>query len=113
MIRFIVLIVIVYAAIGVSCKATQPVVDLNDSLSVRDFINKSTACDRIYFVEKNKLLFCSEVGYSDLILSSLVKATNERIFLPFYNGGIRVPDKEQQAYLQERMGEFKKKLNCQ
>jgi len=87
-------------------------VNLSDSLSVRRFIDRSTTCDRIVFVEKNKAAFCSEQGYSSLILASIVAGRNEQVFIPLYNNGNRVSNRQQEGYLQEQMDTLKKVFNC-
>ena len=113
MIQYIFGFVVVFlSTIGAGCKLVQPVVNLNDSLSVEDFIGKTTVCKRVLFVEKNTRLSCYETGYSSLILSSIAKMTNEPIFIPFYNSGVRISNEDQQAYLQDKMDEVKKRLNC-
>lgn len=113
MIQFIFgFVVVSLSSIGVGCKMGQPVVNLNDSLSVEDFIGRTTVCNRVLFVEKNKRSFCYETGYSSLILSSIAKVTKEPIFIPFYNSGVRLSNEDQQAYLQDKMDEVKERLNC-
>jgi hypothetical protein len=109
---FYVFTVISCVSVSVGCKVKKPIVNLNDSLSVTDFINKSTICNKILFVEKNKHAFCSELGYSNLILSSISKGTNAKIFIPYYSGGVRLTNKDQELYLQESLDEFKKIFDC-
>ncbi len=98
------------AMTSMRCTVKLPKVNLYDSLSVRHFIHRSSLCESIGFVEKNKDAFCAEQGYSSQILASIVAGRNEQVFIPHYNNSNRVSSKQQEVYLQAQMDTLKKML---
>lgn len=109
-------LIVISIITGVGCITVQPAITLpavvlTDSLSVKSYIERATVCDRLSFVEENKRRFCEE-GYSDMILSSIVRDTGGQVFIPFYSNGSRVSNRLQEKHLQEQIDNLKVKVGC-
>jgi len=87
-------------------------INLNDSTEVVGFIKKSSLCNKLKYIEKNKFPFCKGVGYSGLILESVSKESSKDIFIPIATGGVILSGKQQEKELQDQIWEIKKKFEC-
>lgn len=85
------------------------IVNLNDSLSVRQFIIKTKLYDQISFVEKNKNQFIKNKGFSRLILGSVSKKVKMPFFIMIANGGIILSDEEIETDFQSQLDLAKSK----
>lgn len=113
MISFTARLVAFSIAIGTntSC-ATQHSVNTNDFQSVKNFIDTASLCSKVLLVEENKVAFCSEAGYTNIILSSITKDIKGQITIPYFNNGVRVSKAEKVRQLQEQLNEIKKNNQC-
>ena len=109
---FINVLLIQLIGLSVKCQNVHPNnFNIRDSIAVNKFINESTLCDKLAYVEKHKTFFCKEVGFYNLILKNISKESNTEIDIPFATGGSPIPENKRESILQDQIGKIKK-LKC-
>jgi len=81
-------------------------------MSVRNFIESVTVCEKLKYIEENSNLFVSDSGYSRIILENITKETGNVIFLTIGNGGLAETVDRRATSLRDQVSEIKEITGC-
>ena len=93
-----------------SLNGEAQIVNLYDSICVRNFIECSSIKTKINFVQKNLKSFVQVLGFSNLILLDIAKRTKTVIEIKSINGNMKVSDEVLSKELNEQMEKIKLKV---
>ncbi len=98
-----------------SCSSSRKMstaLDLNNLSEVVHFINTTTPCEQISYIEANKEQVIGDTTFASLILLNITKGSKRKFFMPVANGDSIVSTPFQTEILQEQLDSIKLELKC-
>jgi hypothetical protein len=105
-------IVFTYTTGCSSARKTSASLDLGNLTEVIHFINTTTPCEQVSYIEANKEQIVKDSTFGSLILINISKYSKRKLFIPIANGGSIVSTQFQTELLQEQLDSIKLELKC-
>ena len=105
-------IVFTYAISCSSSRKTSASLDLGNLSEVIHFINSTTPCEQISYIEANKEQIVRDTNFAPLIFLNITKGSKRKLFIPVADDGSIVSTQFQTEFLQEQLDSIKLELKC-
>ena len=93
-------------------KTSTKLVNLKDSASLAEILNKMSICEKVDLAEKYIHEIIKSNGHSNLILFSIAKHSKTKILIQAINGNMIVPDDRIIMDLKDQLNSIRQKNGC-
>src|SRR4051794_40541957 len=106
------LLVFTYAISCSSSRKLSSTVDLSNQAEVVNFINRTTPCEQISYIEANKEQIVKDTVFGSLLLINISRYSKRSFYMPRANDGSVLSTQFQTEMLQEQLDSIKLDLKC-
>jgi hypothetical protein len=106
------LLVFIYTISCSSSRKLSTQVDLSNQAAVVNFINTTTPCEQIFYIEANKDQIVKDTAFGSLLLLNVSRYSKRGFYMPKANDSSILSTQFQTEMLQEQLDSIKLDLRC-